>query len=888
MLRSVPWGLWVLDNPSLAYRFFKVRRNWTDQTCRKLNTAYVRRRTKDPALAELNPKQKLAVLMQEDRTLVVAGAGTGKTRTLVAKAYDTVRSGIASPAQIAFVTFTRPAAEEIRARCQDLEGIEIGTLHHLARRVIELVEGKRPELTHLAEYKIGRLRKIQEWLEEAVAKNPLLQLDLEIRKYSIARARNPSDNSRLPYLPVPPDDVPVKSIGEAQVALTLHRAGIRYKYEAEFPVPDRFTDHTRGRQYHPDFYLPDNPDENPTAHGGIWFEHFAHDKDGGLNPEWDAKSRREYKRVRKWKENLHEEERTRFAFTSYGDLQLCYETGKSFPELVLSRIKDQGKSEFKVPSQWDVRMECESIVGRERSAEFWPVTDEIDAWIRTYRQQTHRPSTIWDDETAAEALALDRLAMPVLRRYEEYLRATKTTDFEGMILTAWKYAIDQRVSLPWKVLLVDEYQDVNPAQAAFVHALLKPAKGRSREGGGRLTAVGDDWQAIFGFQGGRVQHIRTFDDPSGEPAGKHERVVLTQTYRFGQQLADTSRAFVTQDKDAIDREVIGAPGRKPHSQWPASVVIASTRLTQRGKRKFGAEHTGLTGAVLAVLYRIDSQAPKNGRGVLIVARRNADLAKPQSNGQKGIGIDRATIERAAVQRSLNIEFSTVHKAKGRESDYVILLDAGPPQAGERAANKALDRALRPFKARESKRAEDRRIWYVALTRAKRKVYLLVSAESESHDEFSDELLYNHQGRYDVGEDEVAEFLEPIRPPIPCPRCITEDEDSKAILALRNGRNGRFAACNSFSAGQEFRCGHTERLCGVCKNGLMARLDSGWTCCQNPECRHQAPLCGCHVSCPMLERRNSRTDQPFWGCQRFPNGCKKIRPWHAKPTRTVAW
>ena len=58
---------------------------------------------------------------------------------MVEKARDTVRTGIARPEQIAFVTFTRKAAEENRSRSADIQGMEIGTLHHLARRVIEII-----------------------------------------------------------------------------------------------------------------------------------------------------------------------------------------------------------------------------------------------------------------------------------------------------------------------------------------------------------------------------------------------------------------------------------------------------------------------------------------------------------------------------------------------------------------------------------------------------------------------------------------------------------------------------------------------------------------------------------------------------------------------------
>ena len=64
-------------------------------------------------------------------------------------------------------------------------------------------------------------------------------------------------------------------------------------------------------------------------------------------------------------------------------------------------------------------------------------------------------------------------------------------------------------------MIVDEYQDVNPAQAAFVHALTTPKSSGPGGEGAILIGVGDDWQAIFGFQGGDASLIRTTADPAG-------------------------------------------------------------------------------------------------------------------------------------------------------------------------------------------------------------------------------------------------------------------------------------------------------------------------------------------------------------------------------------
>ena len=869
-------GWWKLVRPFKAWGLYRKLRA-TNETRRKAtNERFVRKRLGDPTLANLNEDQRRAVIVQEDRTLIVAGAGTGKTHTMVAKARDTVRSGIAKPKEIAFVTFTRKAAQEIRDRSGDLTGMEIGTIHHLARVVIMQVEGRKPRLSPLVEDETRRLTQLETWLLEAVQEDPSLLADLETRRQAVMRCHAPQ-GEMPPGVRVPPDKVLVRSVGEARIATTLHLAEVPYRYEAEFPVPEEHQGN-EGKRYFPDFYLPDAPEEWGRAHGpasahaGVWLEHFANDANGKLPEGWDEDgpgTTAEYRRTRVWKEALHRTLGTRFASTEYGDIQWCTRDGKSFPDLVLARIASQGKTGFNPPSQWDVRSVIRQMKEEDAKTEHMQVTYEIDAWVRTRRQQVRSESTLMDaitgGDTADESSALWRLARPVLERYVRHLVETDTTDHEGTILKAWRYLRDGAAAPPWKAVLVDEYQDVNPAQAASVHALLAPRDPERPSSGAQFTAVGDDWQAIFGFQGGDVDLIREFNDPAGAHGGATERIALRQTYRFGQPLADSTRRFVTRGRGAIDREIVGAPGMTPDPRWPSSIVVAPSKLTPEGEKRVGGRHRSFTGGVLAALERIGEQS-KNAE-VLVIARRNSELEMPPEDWAKATGINRKVINARARRNGLKVTYSTVHKAKGTEADYIILLDGGPPRAGQAAEARALERALRVFRGDDTAEEEERRIWYVALTRARRKVYVIVSADIDSHSPFSDELYHNEGGAYDVGEDELAEFLEPLRPHVPCPVCTPRGRTT-AVLAVRDGRHGRFAGCTSLAAGPDHHCGHRERVCEGCEQGLMIRLGNGRARCQNAECRHEAPLCRCTVPRPMVERRHGKTGQRFWGCQRY--------------------
>ena len=207
---------------------------------------------------------------------------------MVEKARDAIRTSIARPEEIAFVTFTNKAADEIRSRCQDISEMKIGTIHHLANLVIQQVENKKPRLSTLAEDDNERRSLTQKWLLEAIAERPQLLLDLELRREAV-RFNRVKEGEAPQRLRVPPDGALVRSFGEAQIAATLYLAKIPYQYEAEFPLPDEYRtkQHTG---YRPDFYLPDDPLEFPSIKGGIWLEHFANDRHGELPQHWDQES----------------------------------------------------------------------------------------------------------------------------------------------------------------------------------------------------------------------------------------------------------------------------------------------------------------------------------------------------------------------------------------------------------------------------------------------------------------------------------------------------------------------------------------------------------------------------------------------------------------------
>ena len=356
-----------------------------------------------------------------------------------------------------------------------------------------------------------RLRRIAGWIREEIVRDPGLAADVELRRN--ARSAAVKDGEPVERHRIPPDGREVKSHGEVVIGTLLHTAGVPFIYEASFPFPAGEAGGAAGagalpedlRDYRPDFYLPDDPKAPVTAEGGIWLEHYAHDRSGRAPAEFAG-----YEEARAWKRRLHENLSTRHVETTFGDLQRAWDgDGPGMAEVLVERLRAVGVK-IDDPKCWTV--EAADDVGDGPADGPGPLTLEVDAWIGAVRR---RPAGRPPPTGRADVGALRRIGRAVRRRYERELADTRTTDHDGTILEATDAARRRPDLLPWHHVIVDEYQDVNPSQAAFVHALTTPKGPGPRGEGATLIGVGDAWQAIFGFQGGDASLIRTTADPAG-------------------------------------------------------------------------------------------------------------------------------------------------------------------------------------------------------------------------------------------------------------------------------------------------------------------------------------------------------------------------------------
>jgi DNA helicase-4 len=238
----------------------------------ELNKTFVARRLAEEQAAfdcvesyPLTARQRTAIVTNEDTTLVIAGAGTGKTSTIVGKVDYLVRRKLVAPKDILVLAFGKKASEEIKDRLNSFgaaAGVDTSTFHALGLRIVSQVDRVRPSLSKLAED--DRLLKrfirdrVAEMLGEAEGRAQLILFLVKLASEELPTEKRISGDERIRAEKIQGlralDGTKLKSNEEKQLANWFILNGIQWEYERPYPFPTATPWH---RSYQPDFYLPE-------------------------------------------------------------------------------------------------------------------------------------------------------------------------------------------------------------------------------------------------------------------------------------------------------------------------------------------------------------------------------------------------------------------------------------------------------------------------------------------------------------------------------------------------------------------------------------------------------------------------------------------------------
>ena len=684
---------------------------------------------------QLDNQQLMAIAIDAHNHNVVAGAGTGKTTTIIGKVKYLIQSGKYQPDDILVLSYTRAAAQEMNERLRrNLKvKVHVSTIHRFGYSVLTAAENKKPRIYSDSPREIVK-KKLAELMKDKEYSNQLL-INIACRNTGNRSDIDPLFTSMEDYLQYVSEHEPVtlmgekvKSYGELHVANILTLRGIKYVYEEPYEHDTATMEYA---QYRPDFYLPEYK---------IYIEFFGVDRSGNA-PAWfkGDNPRQTYRQGIVWKRDVHRKYGTKL-IECY-----AYEDAEGILEQELERklteagvtLKEISIDELFKKSDFPLRNALNSFITSASSV----ISLARNRKVSSEELKTRANTDYFTKEAAT-------LINPLYRAYEEYLENTKQIDFADMLHKATDYIKEGKYKNPFPMIIVDEYQDLTASQFHFLKALRESADFD-------LFCVGDDWQSIYRFNGSDVSYIMDFEQYWGDSVLSR----IETTYRFSDSLIEISGNFIMKNSRQIKKSMC-SPVK--NSKCAVSRIEGYRRED----------------AILFMAERI-LYLPK-GSTVFLLGRYTFDIELLRCDSRFLIKYDttKQTVQISLRDRpDLRISYHTAHGSKGLQADYVYILNNRNGILG--FPSKVEDSPLTELlveKAEQYPFAEERRLFYVAMTRAKKHVYLLTEKGKESV--FVKELIDEYYAPMIRNESYF------------CPKCGGQ-------LKVIDGKYGKFFGCTNY-------------------------------------------------------------------------------------------
>jgi ATP-dependent exoDNAse (exonuclease V) beta subunit len=289
------------------------------------------------------------------------------------------------------------------------------------------------------------------------------------------------------------------------------------------------------------------------------------------------------------------------------------------------------------------------------------------------------------------------LAIPIIQKFNKYCIDKSYLDFNDLLIRCISLLkndndIANILKNKFKYVLVDEFQDVNSLQVEFIKLLLTDNT--------QLFCVGDDWQSIYGFRGSDVSYIVEFEkhfNPS-------KVITLNINYRSTQNIVDAGKEVIKHNKFKIDKEIFAI---KPSLQKIMLFSASEEANSNLETINFCVEQ----------VLKLQKEG-HTSEDILFLYRRNHMFHPAYSDAFKNAGT--------------KVLAKTIHAAKGLEAKVVFIIGLTDGSGGFPDIWLE-DRIFQVIKKsnHELLLEEERRLFYVAVTRAKEKLFLVSRKGNES-------------------------------------------------------------------------------------------------------------------------------------------------------------
>lgn len=651
----------------------------------------------------LDAQQRRSIVSEEDNCLVVSSAGSGKTSSIVGKVKFLTDIMKVEPEKILLISYTNKAAAELTDRMgiPELRGY---TFHKLALDLIGQVTKQKPSICENTDALFVNIYR--QLLKDLNFRKSVFRYfidfqddeeDWEKRKQERMQDLAAKKGTRLKAMLPDMDgnDIYVKSLQEQKLCFVLSSLGVKFRYEE--PYEHHVADETHS-QYKPDFSI------YYESHGQIkriYLEHFAVDEHS-LVPTWFAtekgltyeKANKQYNDGITWKKYLHEKYGTKLLYTSSADFHYFDITEKLKKML----------TEVGVTCRERTIEELYAMVlpeGSKREKAFIRLVVTFVTLLKSSCKSLN--DILSNNEDERTDFIIRNIFKPVYDCYQEELHRRGQIDFTDAILMATDLC-RQHHPVQYEHIIVDEFQDISVDRYQFLLAL------RAGNPPAKLYCVGDDWQSIYRFSGSDMALFNSFEEFFG-PTDMNK---IETTYRFGEPLVGYSSWFIQKNAVQIRKNI-----------HPFNDQARTELLFQPYDKN---DYCNVIGHLVAS----------------IPAEKSIFLLGRYSFDDYYLSFMYQSIKEAGkffyVIGGRKIEFLTVHKSKGLEADYVIILQCNRDVYGFPSMvsdDPVLDVVL--TKSDKYPHGEERRLFYVAITRAKVKTIVMYDKRYPSV--FVDEFMH---------------------------------------------------------------------------------------------------------------------------------------------------
>ncbi|MBO4574340.1 MAG: UvrD-helicase domain-containing protein [Bacteroidales bacterium] len=713
----------------------------------------------DPVI-RLDNEQRRVVLSDEDYTLVIAGAGAGKTTTVSAKVRYLVEKKSIAPEQILVISFTNKAVGELREKINKQLGINcpVTTFHKTGYAILRRQDSNLKTIVDQGfMYSV-----INNYLKGNILENPELvdKLILFFGSYFDAPYEGDDLNDFFNYISKADfstirgniDEYTEKIINErtgkcisiaretlrstqeVRIANFLYLNGIEYSYEKPYP----FNILRSHKPYTPDFTITQGDKV-------VYLEHFGITQDG-KNNRYKIEQLNKYKQEVNDKVKLHKEHGTDLIYTFSG-----YNDDRDILEHLREELKEHGLTLNPRPS----KEVFQKIVNTEENRYISRLVNLICIFIQNFKTNGCRV-----DDFSRFRLSSNnertKLFLTICEQcYHEYtkrLKEKQAIDFEDMINDSARILQEEEQKgdkLDFKYIIVDEYQDISRQRFNLTKELSKLCDAK-------IIAVGDDWQSIYAYAGSDITLFTHFK----ETFGYGQELRITRTYRNAQEIIDIAGGFIQKNTSQIKKALISPK----HISNPIIIQTYTEEVDRTKTEGKGGKYYLIGETVETIMKEILADNPKSS--ILLLGRygfdgynltKSADFEYWEKTGN-------VTSQKFA---DIEMEFMTVHRAKGLGYDNVIIINAMDSMYG--FPSKIQDDPVLKYVVKTDhsiEYAEERRLFYVALTRTKNRVYIVTPQQRPS--EFVRELLSDYpnvvlRGQLDKQQDNAKNIKH-------CPVC----------------------------------------------------------------------------------------------------------------------